>query len=105
MTTEDPPHRLAARIKARLAEDARTVEFGIDVDVRDDVILLRGQVTTERRRALVEAVARESASGHRIANDVIVVEAQPPPRDNRRDRDRAPWYPPHDPPANRNLTR
>ena len=105
MTVEDTPHRLAARIKDRLAEDARTVEFGIDVDVRGDVVFLRGQVATERRRALIEAVARESASGLRIANDVIVVEAPPPPKDKHRTRDRAPWYPPHDPPTNRNLTR
>jgi osmotically-inducible protein OsmY len=71
--TDSPPHRLAARIKDRLAADARTVEFGIDVDIHDDVVVLRGQVATARRRALIEAVAREAASGLRIANDVIVV--------------------------------
>jgi hypothetical protein len=101
MTTENAPHRLAARIKDRLAEDARTVEFGIEVDIRDDVVFLRGQVATERRRALIEAIARESAAGLRIANDVIVVEPQSPAKD----RDRAHWYPPHEPPTNRNLTR
>ena len=85
MTTENTPHRLAARIRDRLAEDARTVEFGIDVDVRDDVVVLRGQVATARRRALIEAVARESAAGLRIANDVIVVELPP------RSRDAASW--------------
>lgn len=85
MTTENAPHRLAARIRDRLAEDARTVEFGIDVDVRDDVVVLRGQVATARRRALIEAVARESAAGLRIANDVIVVELPP------RSRDAASW--------------
>ncbi|HEY0541104.1 MAG TPA: BON domain-containing protein [Actinoallomurus sp.] len=86
MTTENTPHRLAARIRARLAEDARTVEFGIDVDVLDDVVVLRGQVATARRRALIEAVARESATGLRIANDVIVVElpAQAKNRDGGR---------------------
>jgi hypothetical protein len=78
MTTENAPHRLAARIKRRLAEDARTVEFGIDVDIRDNVIVLRGQVTTARRRALIEAVAREAASGLCIANDVVVAEPPSP---------------------------
>lgn len=78
MSTENAPHRLAARIKHRLAEDARTVEFGIDVDVLDDVVVLRGQVATARRRALIEAVARESAAGLRIANDVTVAESSPP---------------------------
>jgi len=77
MTNENAPHRLAAQIRDRLAEDARTVEFGIDVDVRDDVVVLRGQVATARRRALIEAVARETAAGLRIANDVIVVELPP----------------------------
>lgn len=89
MTTENAPHRLAARIKDRLAEDARTVEFGIDVDIRDDVIVLRGQVATARRRALIEAVARESASGLRIANDVTVVELPPPAK--AMDKDGTAW--------------
>ena len=100
MTTENAPHRLAARIKDRLAEDARTVEFGIDVDIRDGVIVLRGQVATARRRALIEAVARESASGLRIANDVIVVELPPqtlPPQSrppqSRPDKDKPPPQP------------
>ena len=86
MTTENTSHRLAARIRTRLAEDARTVEFGIEVDVRGDVVVLRGQVATARRRALIEAVARESAAGLRIANDVIVVEvpAQATDPDRRR---------------------
>jgi osmotically-inducible protein OsmY len=84
MTTDNAPHRLAARIRNRLAEDARTVEFGIDVDVRDDVVVLRGQVATARRRALIEAVARESAAGLRIANDVIVVELPPHPKGGAR---------------------
>jgi hypothetical protein len=86
VTTENTSHRLAVRIRARLAEDARTVEFGIDVVVLDDVVVLRGQVATARRRALIEAVARESATGLRIANDVIVVElpAQTKNRDGGR---------------------
>jgi osmotically-inducible protein OsmY len=77
MAVDNAPHRLAAHIKDRLAADARTVEFGIDVDVRDNVIILRGQVATARRRALIEAVARESAGNVPITNDVIVV-ASPP---------------------------
>lgn len=74
MTAEDTPHRLAARIRTRLAEDVRTVELGIQVDVRGDLIVLSGEVGTERRRALIEVVARESAGGLRIANDVVVAE-------------------------------
>jgi osmotically-inducible protein OsmY len=74
MATDDPSNPLATRIRDRLAADARTVEFGIDVVVHDDVVVLRGQVATARRRALIEAVARESASGLRIANNVTVVE-------------------------------
>jgi osmotically-inducible protein OsmY len=88
--TDSPPHRLAARIKDRLAADARTVELGIDVDIHDGVIILRGQVATARRRALIEAVAREAASGLRIANDVIVVGL--PPQTKYRDGG-TPWSP------------
>jgi BON domain len=71
MTAEDAPRRLAARIRTRLAEDVRTVELGIQVDVRG---VLTGEVGTERRRALIEVVARESAGGLRIANEVVVAE-------------------------------
>ncbi len=78
MTAEDALHRLAAHIKGRLAEDARTVELGIQVDVHGDVLVLRGQVGTARRRALIEAVARESAGGRRITNDVTVADFRPP---------------------------
>lgn len=78
MTPSDPPHYLAARIKSRLAEDARTVELGIQVDVRGDIVFLRGQVATPRRRELIETVAREAAGGRRISNDVTVVEIRPP---------------------------
>jgi osmotically-inducible protein OsmY len=74
MTAEDVPHRLAALIRTRLAEDVRTVELGIQVDVHGDVVILSGEVGTERRRALIEVVARESAGGLRIANEVVVAE-------------------------------
>ena len=78
MTAEDALDGLATHIKGRLAEDARTVELGIQVDVHGDVVVLRGQVGTPRRRALVEAVARESAGGRRFANDVVVADQRPP---------------------------
>jgi osmotically-inducible protein OsmY len=91
MTSENTPHRLAARIKDRLAADARTVEFGIDVDVCGDVVVLRGQVATARRRALIEAVARESAAGLRIANDVIVVERPPQDKGKSTGKGGPPW--------------
>jgi osmotically-inducible protein OsmY len=87
MATDNASHPLAVRIRDRLASDARTVEFGIDVVVREDAVVLRGQVATARRRALIEAVARESAAGLRIANDVTVVEL---PQQTRRT-DGASW--------------
>lgn len=77
MTTHDPPHYVAADIKSRLAEDPRTLELGIQVDVRGDVVFLRGNVASPQRRELIEAVAREAAGGRRIANDVTVVEMHP----------------------------
>jgi osmotically-inducible protein OsmY len=79
MTAEDASRRLAALIRARLAEDVRTVELGIQVDVRGDVVVLSGEVGTERRRALIEVVARESAGGLRIANEVVVAELRTRP--------------------------
>jgi osmotically-inducible protein OsmY len=78
MSAGEAPHRLADHIRSRLAEDARTVELGIQVDVHGDVVVLSGAVGTARRRALIEAVARESAGGRRITNEVIVAEIRPP---------------------------
>ncbi|GGL12186.1 hypothetical protein Sme01_68740 [Sphaerisporangium melleum] len=74
----DAPHYLAARVQRALAEDERTYELGIRVDIRGDQLFLRGQVECDERRRLVAAVAEDTAPGLRVHNEVTVVEVREP---------------------------
>jgi osmotically-inducible protein OsmY len=70
------PHYVAARVQQALAEDERTHELGIRVDVRGDQVFLRGQVSgAERLRHLTE-VAADAAPGMTVHNEVSVVEVR-----------------------------
>ncbi|MFC4589544.1 BON domain-containing protein [Sphaerisporangium corydalis] len=74
----DAPHYVAARVQRALAEDERTYELGIRVDIRGDLLFLRGQVEGDERRLLVAAVAGETAPGLKVRNEVTVVEVRDP---------------------------
>lgn len=76
MTTEEAPHYLAARIRERLAAEGH--ELGIKVDVRGDVVYLRGEVVTKDRCREMEAVARDAAGGREIRNELSVVPVPEP---------------------------
>jgi hypothetical protein len=71
---------LAGRIERALAEDPRTHELGVCVEVREGIVYLRGEVAGERRRLLVAQVAREAAPELTARNEVSVIEVQPPDR-------------------------
>ncbi|GLX01501.1 MULTISPECIES: BON domain-containing protein [Microtetraspora] len=74
----DAPHYVAARVQRALAEDERTVELGIRVDVRGNQIFLRGRVSAPERRLLIEDVAREAAPGLSVHNEITLVEVREP---------------------------
>lgn len=80
---EDTPQYVAARVQRALAEDDRTSEQGIHVDIRRDQMFLRGKVSGEERRRLVALVAAETAPGMTVYNEVIVVEAGDPGQEER----------------------
>jgi osmotically-inducible protein OsmY len=69
--SEEVPHYLAARIQEEV--ETRTHELGIRVDVRGDVVYLRGEVNSAERCRLIEEAARAVAGGRRIRNDVSVL--------------------------------
>ena len=75
---QEAPHYVAARVKRALAEDARTNELGIRVDVRGEHVYLRGQVSGAERRREIEQVAREAAPGLRVHNELTLVEVRDP---------------------------
>ncbi|MBE1533278.1 MULTISPECIES: BON domain-containing protein [Actinomadura] len=77
----DPSAYISAHIQERLATEAH--ELGIRVDVRGDVVHLRGQVASEEQRRDVEEAARAAAEGHRICNEVSVFEVREPDREER----------------------
>jgi hypothetical protein len=72
------PEYLAGRIERALAEDPRTHELGVCVEVKEGVVYLRGEVAGERRRQLVAEVAREAAPRLTTRNEVSVMEVRAP---------------------------
>lgn len=81
----EAPQYVAARVQRALAEDRRTHELGIRVDVRGDQVFLRGQVTGAAHRAAIGAVAREYAPGLDVHNEIKVVEVAEPGEDEHLD--------------------
>ncbi|MBB2911328.1 osmotically-inducible protein OsmY [Streptosporangium becharense] len=74
----EAPQYIAARVQRALAEDDRTTELGIRVDVRGDQLYLRGQVNCAERCRLITEVAREAAPGLVIHNEIDVVDVREP---------------------------
>jgi osmotically-inducible protein OsmY len=70
------PGYLAAHIQERLSSHAH--ELGIQVDVRGEVVYLRGEVVTEERRREVEEAARGAAEGRTVRNEVSVTPVREP---------------------------
>ncbi|WP_371783552.1 BON domain-containing protein [Streptosporangium subroseum] len=74
----EAPQYVAARVKSALAEDERTSELGILVDIRGEQLFLRGQVADARRRALIADVAEEAAPGLTVRNEITVLDVRDP---------------------------
>jgi hypothetical protein len=79
MSDESPQYRVA-HIRRALAEDPRTAEMGVRVNVRGDQVHLSGEVATEQRRADLEEVLAEVAPEVTVSNDVRVVDTREPSR-------------------------
>lgn len=63
---------LAKQIESAIADDERTAELGVTVDVRAGKVFLRGKVSTARRREAAAGVAGERAPGHEVVNEIQV---------------------------------
>lgn len=74
----EPLEYVCERVRHALAMDPRTAELGVSVSDLHGVLVLSGTVATQARRDEVAAVARESAAGHDLSNDVAVSELTPP---------------------------
>jgi hypothetical protein len=73
---EGRPDYISAHIQERVA--TRAHELGIQVDVRGEVVYLRGEVMTEEQRRQVEETARGAAEGRAIRNEVSVTSVREP---------------------------
>ncbi|MEV0238225.1 BON domain-containing protein [Nonomuraea sp. NPDC050786] len=81
----EAPQYVAARVQQALAEDGRTHELGIRVDIRGDQLFLRGQVSGTGQRERLAQVAHEAAPELHLHNEIKVVEATEPGEDERLD--------------------
>ncbi len=79
MSDESPQYRVA-HIRRALAEDPRTAEMGVRVNVRGDQVHLSGEVATEQRRADLERVLAEVVPDAAVSNDVRVSDSREPAR-------------------------
>ncbi|MGI5287510.1 BON domain-containing protein [Nonomuraea polychroma] len=81
----EAPQYVAARVQQALAEDGRTHELGIRVDIRGDQLFLRGQVSGAEQRERLGQVAHEAAPELRLHNEIKVVDYSEPGEDERLD--------------------
>ncbi|NUW36392.1 BON domain-containing protein [Nonomuraea sp. SMC257] len=81
----EAPQYVAARIQQAMAEDARTHELGIHVDVRGDQLFLRGQVSGNDQRVRLGEVAHEVAPDLKMHNEIKVVVVNEPGEDEHLD--------------------
>ncbi|HUQ00593.1 MAG TPA: BON domain-containing protein [Aeromicrobium sp.] len=68
------------RLEQAIANDVRTNELGIRVEVIDRRVILRGEVASEDRRAAVVAVAREQIPSAQIVDELRLSDAADPPK-------------------------
>jgi len=81
----EAPQYVAARVQQALAEDARTNELGIRVDVRGDQLFLRGQVSGAEQRDRLGEVAHEVAPELHLHNEIRVTDMSAPGEDEHLD--------------------
>lgn len=69
---------VAGQVERALAEDPRTHELGVRVEVHGDAVILHGEVAGEERRRLVGEVAAQEVPRLIVRNQVTVTEVRPP---------------------------
>lgn len=77
---DEAPQYGVAHVRRALAEDERTAELGVRVNIRGSHIHLSGEVATETRKAELDEVLGELAPGMRVHNDVRIAGVGEPTR-------------------------
>ena len=71
--------QMVAHLRERLAEDTRTNEMDIAIEIADQQLLLRGEVLTQERRAAISAICHELYPALRIEDQLRVPRYGEPP--------------------------
>lgn len=74
----DPAQYRTAWLRSVLAQDPRTAELGVEMNVRGDHVYLSGDVVSARRKEQVCQVIREAAPGAVVHDDLHVTGAGEP---------------------------
>ncbi len=67
----EPIDHVLFHVRDALATDARVGELGLEVTCVDDVVTVRGLVSTEHRRSQIVVVATEVLTQHQSAFAVV----------------------------------
>lgn len=67
-----PDSWITAKVKSKLAAAKDVGAFGTNVDTRDGVVTLRGEVETEAEKSLAGRYAREIEGVRRVDNQLVV---------------------------------
>jgi hypothetical protein len=72
---------LAQHVREALAQDPRVGELGVDVEIDEEAVVLRGGVTSAERQEAATEVARDLAPGRPVRNETTVDVFDEPPRE------------------------
>lgn len=73
MSSEEPRHYLAERVRDALAHDARVNEITLQVKIVGDRVYVTGQVSTPERRDAIADVVRGVLPEMDVVNDTTTV--------------------------------
>lgn len=63
---------LAQHVREALAQDPRVGELGVDVEIDEEAVVLRGVVTSAERQEAATEVARDLAPDRAVRNETTV---------------------------------
>ena len=72
---------LAQHVREALAQDPRVGELGVDVQIDEEAVVLRGVVTSAERREAAAEVARDLAPDRTVRNETTIEAFDEPPRE------------------------
>ena len=72
------PDYLPEHIREQLIHDPRVAEQDLKVDVKEQRVMVGGNVATREIREQITAVAHELLPGYEVVNEVVVVSSAEP---------------------------